>query len=252
MILVVSDVHLGYDNCNKKDFLAFLDGYKGTNIEHLVLLGDFFDFWRCNNARVVEKNEDVMVKISDIKAKNIHYVAGNHDYYILDLNKRYEDLFIVSKYLRLEDGNKSFFFVHGYELEAILWEFPASLETYEEICNEMCFNKDITGGILSKIWDLRGYLIKAFIKDMDKEPHKRDNIDEVYNFAISSGKNFLLCMKPYENLIFGHTHRPFINKDKKVANTGSWVNETEISPEHQNGYIKIENGIMDLKFWPKK
>ena len=57
-------------------------------------------------------------------------------------------------------------------------------------------------------------------------------------------------MKPDENLIFGHTHRPFINKDKKVANTGSWVNELK-EKEHQNSYIEINDGEMELKFWPK-
>ncbi len=249
MILVISDVHLGFENCNRDDFLTFLDEYD-KEIDHLVLLGDFFDFWRCNNARVIEENEDVMEKIKDLNANHINYIAGNHDYYILDLNKRYEDISIVSKYLRLEDGNESFFFVHGYELEAILWEYPASLEIYEELCNEMCYNKDNLGKILSKIWAFISFLNKksVFIRQMDKEPNKRDNINEVDKFSISNGKNFLLGMKPNENLVFGHTHRPFINKDKKVVNAGSWVDELP-SKELQNSYVEISNGQIELKFF---
>jgi UDP-2,3-diacylglucosamine pyrophosphatase LpxH len=249
MILVVSDVHLGFDKCNRDEFLDFLNKYQGTEIDHLVLLGDIFDFWRCNNAEVVEKNDAIMVKINDLNAKNIHYIAGNHDYYLLDLNKRYTYPFIVSKYLRLEEGGKSFFFIHGHELEAILWEFPASLEIYEKLSNQMCFNKDSAGQILSRIWDIKGLLNKRrFRKDMYKEPNQRKNIDKVYNFAVSSGKYFLLGMKPDENLVFGHTHRPFINQDKTVVNTGSWVDELP-SKDYQNSYVEISEGQMELKFF---
>jgi len=254
MILVLSDVHLGYKNCNHDDFLAFLDNYD-TEIYHLVLLGDFFDFWRCNNAEVVEKNEDVMEKLNALKAKKIHYIAGNHDYYILDLNKRYEtnDKVTISKYLRLEDKGESFFFIHGYELEAILWEFPASIKMYEEFSKDMCYNKDTSGAILSKMWSsyqsFKGLGKRGFKKEMQKKPQERNNINEVDKFAQSIGKYPLLSMKPNENLIFGHTHRPFINHDKKVVNTGSWVDELE--KKNQNSYVEIYDGKMELKFFKK-
>lgn len=109
MILVVSDLHLGYEKCNRQEFLNFLDYHRSADIDHLVLLGDIFDFWRRNNAQVIEENEEIMEKINDLNAENIHYIAGNHDYYILDLHKRYDLNYpgIVSKYLRLEDGEKA-------------------------------------------------------------------------------------------------------------------------------------------------
>lgn len=112
----------------------------------------------------------------------------------------------------------------------------------------MCFNKDKTGGFLSKIWDLKGFMGKKrrFVKDMDKEPHKRETINKVDNFALSTGKYPLLGMKPGETLIFGHTHRPFIDYEKKVANTGSWIDELPIK-SHQNTYIQIKDGKMELK-----
>ncbi len=251
MILVISDLHLGYKKSNHDEIIDFLENYN-TEVDHLVLLGDIYDFWRRNNAEVVEENEDIMEKFNNLKAKTIHYVAGNHDYYILDLNKRYDINYqgTVSKYLRLEDAGESFFFIHGYELEAILWEFPTSLKMYEEFSNEMCFNEDTTGGFLSKIWDLKSFLDKKrrFKKDMNKDPHKRESINKVDEFALSLGKYPLLGMKPNENLIFGHTHRPFISEDRKVANTGSWIDELPIKKQ-QNSYIEISNGQMELKFF---
>lgn len=252
MILAISDLHLGYERSNRQEFLNFLDYHGSAEIDHLVLLGDVFDFWRRNNAQVIQENEEIMEKINDLNAKNIHYVAGNHDYYVLDLQNRYDLEYpgIVTKYLRLEDGGESFFFIHGYELEALLWEFPCSMKMYEKFSNEMCFNQNETGGFFSKIWDLKGIVGEKsrFIKDMNKEPHKRDNIKKVDEFATSTGKYPLLGMKPYETLIFGHTHRPFIDYDKKVANTGSWVDELPIK-NYQNSYVQIDDGKMELKFF---
>ena len=34
MILVLSDVHLGYARCNKNTFINFLDTYEKENIDH--------------------------------------------------------------------------------------------------------------------------------------------------------------------------------------------------------------------------
>lgn len=285
MILVLSDLHLGYKDCNSKALLNFLDEYRDKKIKHLVLLGDIFDFWRRNNAEVVQESEEVMVKLNDLNAENIHYVAGNHDYNVINLNKRYQDHpcldalnkghedhpdmvsnpGIVSKYLRLKDGGESFFFIHGYELEAILWEFPAGLKMYEKICNEMCYNQNTIGGFLSKLWGLKGYLggKHDVIRYLDKEPSQRETINQVDEsgerihkvdeFSRSAGKYPLLGMEPHENLIFGHTHWPFINKKKKVANTGSWIKdeqEKEVPKKFQNSYIEINDGQMELKFWP--
>ena len=38
MILVVSDVHLGFDDCNREAFSKFLDEYQDKEIDHLALL----------------------------------------------------------------------------------------------------------------------------------------------------------------------------------------------------------------------
>lgn len=259
VILVLSDLHLGYENCNIDILRDFLDHYSKP-ISDLVLLGDIFEFWRRNNAEVVIKTSDIMAKINHLNAEKIHYVAGNHDYYILDLNKRHEVTpCIVTKSLRLKEGGESYFFIHGYQLESILWEFPASLRMYEEFSNQMCYNQNTVGEILSKIWDIIGFIGKKqrFIRYMNQEPHLRNTITnrgesgntKLMELALSEGKYPLLGMMPKEKLIFGHTHWPFINKEKTVANTGSWIDE--INKEKQNSYIEISKGEMELKFWPK-
>lgn len=271
MILVFSDVHLGYEKCNREDFSKFLDNCKNKDIDHLVILGDLFDFWRRKNSKIIIENEDILKKFSNLNAKNIHYVVGNHDYYMLKLNERYDNNFpfTVSKFLRLEDSGKTFYFIHGYEFEVLNLE-PMTLEEYEEFSESSCFNEDIVGGIEGNSYDIaqkakseiEGTLNKmervfvkkeSFKNQLIVDPRERlDSLDEtkkIYEFATSVGKYFLLGMKPDERLVFGHTHGPFINEDNTVANTGSWIDEIK-EKKYQNSYIEINNGIMELKFGP--
>lgn len=260
MILAVSDVHLGYDKCNREDFSKFLEEFKSVEIDHLVILGDLFDFWRQNNAEVIVKNEDILEKLIDLNVKNFHYIVGNHDYYIYKLWERYKDNFpfTVSKDLRLEDGRNKFYFTHGYELEVLSYE-PMTLEMYEDVSEKMCFSDKLIGGIVSHVWDvIQGSDLKEKLEGTDitdrlkMSPRERLGSSEdpykIYNLANSKGKNFLLGMKPDEILVFGHTHDPFINKNKTVVNTGSWVNELD-SKEYQNSYVEISEGNMELKFF---
>jgi UDP-2,3-diacylglucosamine pyrophosphatase LpxH len=47
MIIVVSDIHLGYDKSDKDVFNRFIDSKLSllNDKDHLILLGDLLDFW---------------------------------------------------------------------------------------------------------------------------------------------------------------------------------------------------------------
>jgi UDP-2,3-diacylglucosamine pyrophosphatase LpxH len=61
MIIVVSDIHLGYNKCNKDLFEEFIDSKltKLHKTDHLILLGDLFDFWRRQGADIQSKVQDL-------------------------------------------------------------------------------------------------------------------------------------------------------------------------------------------------
>jgi UDP-2,3-diacylglucosamine pyrophosphatase LpxH len=258
MILVASDVHLGYDRSNFGAFGSFLDKCDAADIDHLVLLGDVFDFWRMNNANIAmdPRYADIFEKLGGLKIKNVHYVVGNHDFNILRLSEKCVKSFganvfpyAVSKSLRLEDGGSRFYFIHGYELEVLLSLKPLNIENYEQFSDYMCFNNDVTGSFASKMWDIiQKHGSAQKMADLKKAPHERETIDNIRNFAESKGIFMLLGMKPDEKLVFGHTHRPFISDDRKIANSGSWVNE-HADRRLQNTYVKIIDGQMEVKIF---
>jgi len=113
----------------------------------------------------------------------------------------------------------------------------------------MCFSDDFIGGLAGNLWSLiQGDNLK---EKFEKNPRARlESLEEtlkIYKLAVSTGKSFILGMKPDERLIFGHTHGPFINKEKTVANAGSWT--MELQSEYQNSYIEIVEGNIELKFF---
>ncbi|MGB8233810.1 MAG: hypothetical protein WCE60_07455, partial [Methanobacterium sp.] len=100
------------------------------------------------------------------------------------------------------------------------------------------------------IWSLiQGNDLK---EKLEKNPRTRlessEELKKIYKLAISKSKSFIIGMKADERLVFGHTHGPFINKEKTVVNTGSWVDEL-LSKEYQNSYVEIIKGDMELKFF---
>ena len=94
MIIAVSDVHLGCKTSNRESFLRFLEKCDTPAIDHLVLLGDILDFWRRNNSAVIMENEAILEKLASLRAKNVHYIVGNHDYLIMRISKRYEEIIL--------------------------------------------------------------------------------------------------------------------------------------------------------------
>lgn len=252
MILVISDLHLGYKKSNDEEFLNFLKDYHNQDIDHLVLLGDILDFWRCKSSKIITRHEDILSKLSDLSDK-IYYIAGNHDYYILHLKEIFGHNypFKFSKDLRLKNNGEMFYFMHGYELEVLSTLDPLTIELYEKFSHRMCFSEDVVGGIAGLLWDMyqnSRRRVNGVMEELKKNPQKRKKICKVYELAVSERRYPLLNIKPDEKLVFGHTHRPFINKDQTVVNTGSWVDELP-AKEYQNSYVEISRGNIKLNFF---
>jgi UDP-2,3-diacylglucosamine pyrophosphatase LpxH len=282
MIVAISDVHLGYENCNKDLFLRFIQEFlEQEDIEHLVLLGDIVDFWRRLSMGVVLENLEILQRLNSMKA-NKYYVIGNHDYsFSCFVNNKEELGFRFVHDLLLESGDKRYKFIHGYQLE-----FERILPLYLEICEYLCETGDEWGKRYSDLYDwyekndkikfvrklinnLLGKeegLFDERLKDIgDLKSLNKEGLQSLVEFIEKSPKNRQMSqlykkelwdaklelaliqkaieIKPNEVLIFGHTHEPFCEKDR--ANAGSWVTEAE----KKYSYLIIDNGNMELMFF---
>jgi UDP-2,3-diacylglucosamine pyrophosphatase LpxH len=228
--IVVSDVHLGYKKCNKKDFNAFLEYLsKREDINHIVICGDFLDMWRRDLAGVVLENADIFDKLQNLQNKlqnlqkpgmTVDYVAGNHDYHVSKF-KNFGYQFAFHDELSLTMDGIKYKFLHGYEFDR------GQDKIYFDA---LCYSTDEVGDIADNAWEIynRGKSWWRRISGFFKKGKDMRNLKT-------------LLTPP----IFGHTHKPFINTKENVANAGSWVKDHTPS----NTYLEIKDGKISLKIF---
>ena len=240
VIIAVSDLHLGdYPNSDKSAFNAFLDDIANDqSVTDLVLLGDIVDMWRRDASGVFLENADIFDKIVSLKKRiKVHYVAGNHDYHVLHL-KDHAYPFDFVETLTLKEGSRTYQFEHGNG-----FDHAQQVPFMEALCRTM---SDSAGSFESGVWatltggygDLYYFFvarlqkgsIRKKLEDLQRKPKERAEI------LVMVEKDACKQVKPGEVLVFGHTHRPFINKNETVVNTGSWVKD---APVH-NTYARLD------------
>lgn len=177
-------------------------------------------------------------------------MPGNHDYLIHRLARRYPGQFPfqVQKKVMLEDGGARIHLLHGYELEVLASLEPMTIELYEQFSDRMCFSQRTFGGIATWLWGLfeNRNEIAGDIEQMNLPPEERSTFDRERALAISGGAYLVAGMWPGDKLVYGHTHKPFINEENTVANTGSWVDEGP-ADRPRNTYVTIDGGRMKLR-----
>ncbi|HDS44523.1 MAG TPA: hypothetical protein ENN68_00210 [Methanomicrobia archaeon] len=231
--VVVSDLHLGIPASNKKQFMAFLDEL-GDDVERLILLGDIFDLWRRDPLGVMLENTDVIQKLMSLEPRiDVTFVVGNHDYHAFMFPESHFgtvfDLDPLRRDLALRYGDTTYHFIHGYQLENKRF---GSLELYELFADRLCMEGDDVGKAADTIWhvataktDLWNKLIlHSWVKDkaarITRPPEERD-LEKLPKYAIDLvGKG-----GHYKGgfVIYGHTHKPYVNMAARTANAGSWV-----------------------------
>ncbi len=219
--LVISDLHLGSDNCQAKALTEFLDElHEGsTRTRRLILNGDVFD---SIDFRRLKKHHwkvlSLLRKLSD--EIDIIWINGNHDgpaeivSHLLGVEWRDE--------LILESGGRRILFHHGHRFDQFIDDHP----------------------VLTAIGDFTYRLLQK--------------VDSSHRFAKAAkrkSKTFLRCAGKIETrsieyakkldcdaVCCGHTHLPVANEDGPVAyfNSGCWTEK----PCH---YLSIRGGEIAVR-----
>jgi len=213
-LIIVSDIHLGYKNSDKDAFNRFLDSLQSNEeTTDLVLLGDIIDMWRRDASGIFLENWDIVQKIISLKQKmRVHYVAGNHDYHVLQMRDHAYPL-SFTKDLKFTDGDYSYTLCHGLEFDP-----QQKTVLMEALCHVM--------------YDAIEGFENLFGVTQPPETRLSQILGDVTNRACSTVK------KKGEILVFGHTHHPFVNEAENVVNTGSWVTDSTI----HNTIVELSGG----------
>ena len=261
-IVAFSDVHLGYDQADSDGFLEFIKYLQGRrDLGDVVIVGDFIDLWRRDIiglefelSRYVEE-----LKILQKTAK-VHYVAGNHDAHV-KLLKDHKYPFDPQPSIGIKRFGYTVKFLHGHQCDPV--QNILGPDTSEILCWTL---SDDLGKKKDRLWEIltskgKMKISRRYSASERKVKSKRDlaaKIDLLMRppeyrsraKALGAFSDFVDCVKAnlkfvgeHEFIVFGHTHTPFIDLDKRVANTGSWIKG--MSPP--NTYFEFDSWPPQIK-----
>jgi UDP-2,3-diacylglucosamine pyrophosphatase LpxH len=252
VIIVVSDVHLGYDESDKDNFNNFIDS-ELTRLkanDHLVLLGDILDFWRKNCVDVtVEHGKDssisdtppteglIMKKLYGLTKKTqVHYIVGNHDYSVLYFSNRVDKFpFPVFKnlHLSIQGTGKKFYFIHGYEFEVLAKFAFMTIEGYEKICQHLCDVRESNIGRLeSAIWSA----LHLFRFSVKRDGEYLPVAEYVPENVVNSIKDEHRITEPPEHRM-KELHQPPQDRMKPLLKPRDEIEELAMSPVARSMFV---------------
>lgn len=236
-IVAFSEVHLGYDRTDYDGFMEFLQGLQNRDdVADVVIVGDLIDLWRRDVVGLEFVLSKYMEELKRLQKKvNVHYVIGNHDFHVGFL-KNHDYSFTGQSSITIVRFGYTIHFLHGHQCDPL--QNILGPETSEILCWTM---SDNIGEWRSKLWDIFGpKLAKGKPKlskhrfeaeiDAVMSPPEEERRTDALSKKFAGVADFVECLRGYfrrteekEFVVYGHTHKPFIDLNSRVANTGCWI-----------------------------
>lgn len=209
--IIISDLHLGSDNCQAKDLHHFLHD---INTKKLILNGDVFD--SIDFRRLKKHHWKVLSQIRKMTDKmEVVWIAGNHDG-PADIISHLLGITVCRQYI-FESGLKKILCLHGDVFDTYLNENPF-----------MTWIGDLIYSFLQKI-DRTHCLARLAKKSSKTYLRCADKIMEgAIALADKLEADFVCC---------GHSHQAM--ESEKYFNSGCWT-------EKPCTYLKVKNGDVVL------
>lgn len=235
-IVAFSDVHLGYEHADSDAFIEFMKTLQGRDdVGDVVIVGDFVDLWRRDVIGLEFELSRFVEELKTLQAKgvNVHYVAGNHDAHVEYL-KNHGYPFEAKPLVTIERFGYTIRFLHGHQCDPL--QNILGPETSEILCWTL---SDELGKQKSWLWEIltsKGFQRDKLEDDIDKlmSPPEDKRRTEAFEAKFRVVADFVECLKAHfeitgedEFIVYGHTHKPFIDIEKRVANTGCWIKGTK-------------------------
>jgi UDP-2,3-diacylglucosamine pyrophosphatase LpxH len=218
--VIISDIHLGSDNCQAKSLTCFLEDIESETLQtaRLILNGDVFD---SIDFRRLKKNHwkvlSLIRKLSD--RIDIIWLCGNHDA-SAELFSNLLGTTVMDEYV-LQSGGRDILVLHGHVFDEFLDAHPW-----------ISFFSDMAYFLLQRID--RTHRIARFAKKTSKKFLRcADKIEEQATAYARKQKCAAVCC--------GHTHNPVSKhtEDMDYFNSGCWTE----NPSH---YLAVRQGAVEL------
>ena len=221
--VVISDIHLGSDNCQAREVVHLLDAIRRGDLatRRLILNGDVFDsidFRRLNKHHWKVLSE--IRKLSD--EVEITWINGNHDgpaeivSHLLGVNCTDEII--------VESGGRNILFLHGHRFDEFIARYPWFTKFADRFYNFL--QRLDKSHAFAKFAKRKS---KTFLRCADKIEH------EAKRYAARRGCDVVCC---------GHTHHAVEKREGDVHyfNSGCWT-------EKPCKYLTVLDGEVEVHTW---
>ena len=235
----ISDAHLGLGPKNiehekEQHLILFLNHIK-KDASQLFIVGDLFDAWFEYRTVIPKGFHRLFTALEDLVRQGItiHYLAGNHDYWIRDFfrddlgMKTYHEAFDITV-----DGKKIFIhhgdgFAHndtGYKILRKILRNPVNIWLYSWVHPDIGIALASTSSKRSRDYTAT------------KEYGEEDGMMKYAAKKIEDG---------YHIVVMGHRHIPLC----KQIGAGTYINLGDWITHYS--YAEFDNGSIALRYWGK-
>jgi len=221
--VIISDLHLGSENCQAKAITSFLqqilDGE--INTRQLIINGDVFD--SIDFRRLKKTHWKVLSQIRHLSDKiDVVWIVGNHDG-PAEIVSHLLGVTVVEEYI-LHSGGRDILVIHGHRYDDFIEDHP--ILTWFADCIYLILQKLDNTHYVARLAKRKS---KIFIRCIDK---------------IRRGARELAARNGCQIAICGHTHHPEAiepSPEEPVGyfNSGSWT-------ENPSTYLTISSGRVEL------
>ena len=199
----------------------------------LIIGGDFFDFWFEFRKKTPEIYRDVFERLEDLKKNNIqiHYIAGNHDYWNLGYFEQKFTHSFYKKDLVIEDFNDKILITHG---DGLLKKDVGYRALKKVIRNKLFIF------FFRLLGEKRGYQVGSKVSNTSHGyNHFDNNVDEIIkdvsDFANEKWKEGI------DVVLVGHYHQKLIVKEKSkmLIFMGDWLKHYTITKYDGNEWTQF-------------
>ncbi len=213
-----SDVHLGTrqlksERLKEKRLLAFLDQV-ATSGERLFIVGDLFDFWFEYRTVIPRGYTRVLSALGQLRelGKEIHYIAGNHDFWMRDFLKSELNIEVHFDPLDCMIGQKRFYIHHGDGIA----RHDKGYRFLKRI-----FRNRFNIFLYSLIHPDLGIPLAKWVSNLSRH-HTAGGTPDDRDYRETALQKF---REGFDCAIFGHLHYPVIQNygEKVYINLGDWI-----------------------------
>ena len=230
----ISDVHLGYKDCQAQYLLDFLNAIE---CDVLYLVGDIVDLWSMKRQFFWHPSHYDVLALIQQKSKEgtrVIYIPGNHD----ETFRHYanESLFgieVHKQYIHTTKANKRFLLLHGDDFDSAT-RYNKLISIAGDAGYDLLLFLNRWTNRIRRLFGGNYWSLASWIK---ARVHKaREAIDAFEKAAIHEAKK-----QAVDGIICGHIHHPAVKVVDGIlyCNDGDWIENCTALVENSSGRIEL-------------